>query len=70
EPKKKKLTLQQIRALETKNDEEVAKKIQSEWDAEEERKRLEAMKKFGCDWFHVILRHVWINRVGHSLLVI
>ncbi|GJS36279.1 hypothetical protein Tco_0534661 [Tanacetum coccineum] len=45
EPKKKKLTLQQIRALETKNDEEVARKIQAEWDAEEERKRLEALKK-------------------------
>ncbi|GJQ95507.1 hypothetical protein Tco_0006646 [Tanacetum coccineum] len=39
EPKKKKLTLQQIRALETTNDEEVARKIQAEWDAEEERKR-------------------------------
>ncbi|GJS32819.1 hypothetical protein Tco_0531201 [Tanacetum coccineum] len=45
EPKKKKLTLQQIRALETTNDEEVAKKIQAEWDAEEERKRLEELKK-------------------------
>ncbi|GKB70125.1 hypothetical protein Tco_0931537 [Tanacetum coccineum] len=45
EPKKKKLTLQQIRALETTNDEEVARKIQAEWDAEEERKRLEEMKK-------------------------
>ncbi|GJS40393.1 hypothetical protein Tco_0565436 [Tanacetum coccineum] len=45
EPKKKKLTLQQIRALETKNDEEVARMIQAEWDAEEERKRLEALKK-------------------------
>ncbi|GJW86187.1 hypothetical protein Tco_0161527 [Tanacetum coccineum] len=45
EPKKKKLTLQQIRALETSNDEEVAKKIQAEWDAEEERKRLEELKK-------------------------
>ncbi|GJQ91008.1 hypothetical protein Tco_0002147 [Tanacetum coccineum] len=42
EPKKKKLTLQQIRALETTNDEEVARKIQAEWDAEEERKRFEA----------------------------
>ncbi|GJV26698.1 hypothetical protein Tco_1383146 [Tanacetum coccineum] len=41
EPKKKKLTLQQIRALETTNDEEVARKIQAEWDAEEERKREE-----------------------------
>ncbi|GJR76511.1 hypothetical protein Tco_0088876 [Tanacetum coccineum] len=39
EPKKKKLTLQQIRALETTNDEEVARKIQAEWDAEEDRKR-------------------------------
>ncbi|GJV70155.1 hypothetical protein Tco_1485664 [Tanacetum coccineum] len=45
EPKKKKLTLQQIRALETANDEEVARKVQAEWDAEEERKRLEALKK-------------------------
>ncbi|GKB19394.1 hypothetical protein Tco_0853317, partial [Tanacetum coccineum] len=45
EPKKKKLTLQQIRALETINDKEVARKIQAEWDAEEERKRLEEMKK-------------------------
>ncbi|GJS61252.1 hypothetical protein Tco_0656036 [Tanacetum coccineum] len=40
EPKKKKLTLQQIRALETTHDEEVARKIQAEWDEEEERKRL------------------------------
>ncbi|GJX27963.1 ribonuclease H-like domain-containing protein [Tanacetum coccineum] len=39
EPKKKKLTLQQIRALETAHDEEVARKWGSEWDAEEERKR-------------------------------
>ncbi|GJW28895.1 hypothetical protein Tco_0045770 [Tanacetum coccineum] len=39
EPKKKKLTLQQIRALETTNDEEVARKVQAEWDAEEERKK-------------------------------
>ncbi|GJZ19621.1 hypothetical protein Tco_0556211 [Tanacetum coccineum] len=38
EPKKKKLTLQQIRAFETINDEEVARKVQAEWDAEEERK--------------------------------
>ncbi|GJV00599.1 hypothetical protein Tco_1329869 [Tanacetum coccineum] len=45
EPKKKKLTLQQIRALETTNDEEIARKIQAEWDAEEERKRLEELKK-------------------------
>ncbi|GKC80196.1 hypothetical protein Tco_1130970, partial [Tanacetum coccineum] len=39
------LTLQQIRALETTNDEEVARKIQAEWDAEEERKRFEELKK-------------------------
>ncbi|GKF02684.1 hypothetical protein Tco_0029607, partial [Tanacetum coccineum] len=45
EPKKKKLTLQQIRALETTNDEEVARKVQAEWDAKEERKRLEDLKK-------------------------
>ncbi|GJV90467.1 hypothetical protein Tco_1538280 [Tanacetum coccineum] len=45
EPKKKKLTLQQIRALETTHDEEVGRKIQAEWDAEEERKRLEDLKK-------------------------
>ncbi|GJR38467.1 hypothetical protein Tco_1214151, partial [Tanacetum coccineum] len=45
EPKKKKLTLQQIKDLETTNDEEVARKIQAEWDAEEERKRLEELKK-------------------------
>ncbi|GJY28626.1 hypothetical protein Tco_0404393 [Tanacetum coccineum] len=42
---KKKMTLQQIRALETTNDEEVARKIQAEWDAEEERKRFEELKK-------------------------
>ncbi|GJZ91723.1 hypothetical protein Tco_0663788 [Tanacetum coccineum] len=46
EPKKKKLTLQQIRALETKNDEEVARIIQAEWDAEEERKRKESNDEF------------------------
>ncbi|GJS71974.1 putative ribonuclease H-like domain-containing protein [Tanacetum coccineum] len=45
EPKKKKLTLQQIRALETTNDEEVARKIQAEWNAEEERKRFKELKK-------------------------
>ncbi|GKC30461.1 hypothetical protein Tco_1037755 [Tanacetum coccineum] len=33
------------RALETTNDEEVARKIQAEWDAEEERKRFEELKK-------------------------
>ncbi|GJU79393.1 hypothetical protein Tco_1281758 [Tanacetum coccineum] len=44
-PKKKKLTLQQIRALETAHDEEIARKVQEEWNAEEERKRLEDLKK-------------------------
>ncbi|GKG11937.1 hypothetical protein Tco_0346174, partial [Tanacetum coccineum] len=39
------MTLKQIRALETTNDEEVARKIQAEWDAEEERKRFEELKK-------------------------
>ncbi|GJZ27807.1 hypothetical protein Tco_0572454 [Tanacetum coccineum] len=34
-----------VRALETTNDEEVARKVQAEWDAEEERKRLEDLKK-------------------------
>ncbi|GKF77645.1 hypothetical protein Tco_0230115, partial [Tanacetum coccineum] len=38
-------SIQQIRALETTNDEEVARKIQAEWDAEEERKRFEELKK-------------------------
>ncbi|GJX19496.1 hypothetical protein Tco_0222173 [Tanacetum coccineum] len=33
------------KTLETTNDEEVARKIQAEWDAEEERKRLEELKK-------------------------
>ncbi|GJQ96909.1 hypothetical protein Tco_0008048 [Tanacetum coccineum] len=46
EPKKKKLTLQQIRALETTNDEEVARKIQAEWDAEERKEtRFEELRK-------------------------
>ncbi|GJT63063.1 hypothetical protein Tco_1006596 [Tanacetum coccineum] len=36
---------QQIRALETAHDEEVARKVQAEWDAEKERKRLEDLKK-------------------------
>ncbi|GJY56311.1 retrovirus-related pol polyprotein from transposon TNT 1-94 [Tanacetum coccineum] len=39
EPKKKKLTLQQLRAAETANDEEVARKVAAEWErrAEEEK---------------------------------
>ncbi|GKF53667.1 hypothetical protein Tco_0160577, partial [Tanacetum coccineum] len=45
EPKKKKLTLQQIRALETAHDEEIGRKAQEEWNAEEEQKRLEDLKK-------------------------
>ncbi|GJW48757.1 putative ribonuclease H-like domain-containing protein [Tanacetum coccineum] len=38
EPKKKKMTLQQIKPWKRTNDEEVARKIQAEWDAEDERK--------------------------------
>ncbi|GJQ92760.1 hypothetical protein Tco_0003899 [Tanacetum coccineum] len=45
EPKKKKLTLQQIRALETTNDDEGARKIQSEWDSEIRKKKVEELKK-------------------------
>ncbi|GJW23102.1 hypothetical protein Tco_0033724 [Tanacetum coccineum] len=44
-PKKTKLNLTTIRALVNKYDEEVARKIQAEWDAEEERKRFEELKK-------------------------
>ncbi|GKB92872.1 hypothetical protein Tco_0965144 [Tanacetum coccineum] len=45
ETQEEEITLKQIRALETTNDEEVARKIQAEWDAEEERKRFEELKK-------------------------
>ncbi|GJT09880.1 putative ribonuclease H-like domain-containing protein [Tanacetum coccineum] len=45
EPKKKKLTLQQLRAAETANDEEVARKITAEWEEEEERKRLAGLER-------------------------
>ncbi|GJR60208.1 hypothetical protein Tco_1502372 [Tanacetum coccineum] len=41
-----KLTQQPTQALETTNDEEAARKIQAEWDAEEERKRKEKQKDF------------------------
>ncbi|GJY07286.1 hypothetical protein Tco_0374340 [Tanacetum coccineum] len=40
EPKKKKLTLQQIRALETAHDEEVARKVQAEWDYRRREKKV------------------------------
>ncbi|GKF81939.1 hypothetical protein Tco_0243595, partial [Tanacetum coccineum] len=43
--KKKKLTLQQLRAVETANDEEVARKVIVEWKEEEERKRLAGLEK-------------------------
>ncbi|GJS54845.1 reverse transcriptase domain-containing protein [Tanacetum coccineum] len=53
-PKKKKLTLQQIRALETTNDEEVARKVQAEWDAEEERKKtLRSCTKIESHWIAI-----------------
>ncbi|GJY94193.1 hypothetical protein Tco_0510554 [Tanacetum coccineum] len=45
EPKKKKLTLQQLRAAETVNDEEVARKVAAEWEEEEERKRLAGLER-------------------------
>ncbi|GJT87679.1 hypothetical protein Tco_1069396 [Tanacetum coccineum] len=45
EPKKKKLTLQQLRAAETANDEEVARKVAAEWEEEEERKRLAGLER-------------------------
>ncbi|GKF51653.1 hypothetical protein Tco_0148120, partial [Tanacetum coccineum] len=45
EPKKKKLTLQQIRTTETANDEEVARKVAAEWEEEEERKRLAGLER-------------------------
>ncbi|GKB72330.1 hypothetical protein Tco_0933742 [Tanacetum coccineum] len=45
EPKKKKLTLQQLRAAETANDEEVARKVTAEWEEEEERKRLAGLER-------------------------
>ncbi|GJY82291.1 hypothetical protein Tco_0495667 [Tanacetum coccineum] len=44
-PQKEEIHSQQIRALETTNDEEVARKIQAEWDVEEERKRFDELKK-------------------------
>ncbi|GJS58419.1 hypothetical protein Tco_0653203 [Tanacetum coccineum] len=49
EPKKKKLTLQQIRAVETANDEEVAGRIAAEWEEEEERKRLAGLERLQAD---------------------
>ncbi|GJT84596.1 putative ribonuclease H-like domain-containing protein [Tanacetum coccineum] len=39
------LDLERIQTLETAHDEEVARKVQAEWDTEEERKRLEDLKK-------------------------
>ncbi|GKC92461.1 hypothetical protein Tco_1157903 [Tanacetum coccineum] len=52
EPKKKKLTLQQLRAAETANDEEVARKVAAEWEEEEERKRNdeEVARKVAAEW--------------------
>ncbi|GJT01933.1 hypothetical protein Tco_0823102 [Tanacetum coccineum] len=49
EPKKKKLTLQQLRAAETVNDEEVARKIAAEWEEEEERKRLAGLERLRAE---------------------
>ncbi|GKA83233.1 hypothetical protein Tco_0804828 [Tanacetum coccineum] len=49
EPKKKKLTLQQLRAAETANDEEVARRIAAEWEEEEERKRLAGLERLQAE---------------------
>ncbi|GKC56887.1 hypothetical protein Tco_1084485 [Tanacetum coccineum] len=49
EPKKKKLTLQQLRAAETANDEEVARKVTAEWEEEEERKRLAGLERLQAE---------------------
>ncbi|GJS65008.1 hypothetical protein Tco_0679572 [Tanacetum coccineum] len=49
EPKKKKLTLQQLRAAETANDEEVARKVAAEWEEEEERKRLVGLERLQAE---------------------
>ncbi|GJS09970.1 hypothetical protein Tco_0366766 [Tanacetum coccineum] len=49
EPKKKKLTLQQLRAAETANDEEFARKLAAEWEEEEERKRLAGLERIQAE---------------------
>ncbi|GJR52203.1 putative ribonuclease H-like domain-containing protein [Tanacetum coccineum] len=49
EPKKKKLTLQQLRAAETANDEEFARRVAAEWEEEEERKRLAGLERLQAE---------------------
>ncbi|GJS05640.1 putative ribonuclease H-like domain-containing protein [Tanacetum coccineum] len=49
EPKKKKLTLQQLRAAETANDEEFARRVTAEWEEEEERKRLVGLERLQAE---------------------
>ncbi|GJS62670.1 hypothetical protein Tco_0657454 [Tanacetum coccineum] len=49
EPKKKKLTLQQLRAAETANDEEVARKVAAEWEEEKERKRIAGLERLQAE---------------------
>ncbi|GJR97011.1 hypothetical protein Tco_0269185 [Tanacetum coccineum] len=49
EPKKKKVTLQQLRAAETANDEEVARKVAAEWEEEEERKRIAGLERLQAE---------------------
>ncbi|GJZ91095.1 putative ribonuclease H-like domain-containing protein [Tanacetum coccineum] len=49
EPKKKKLTLQQLRAAETANDEEFARRVVAEWEEEEERKRLAGLERLQAE---------------------
>ncbi|GJX56685.1 putative ribonuclease H-like domain-containing protein, partial [Tanacetum coccineum] len=49
EPKKKKLTLQQLRAAKTANDEEFARRVAAEWEEEEERKRLVGLERLQAE---------------------
>ncbi|GJY49774.1 hypothetical protein Tco_0439730, partial [Tanacetum coccineum] len=49
EPKKKKLTLQQLRAAKTANDEEFARRVAAEWEEEEERKRLSGLERLQAE---------------------
>ncbi|GKE58332.1 hypothetical protein Tco_1497517 [Tanacetum coccineum] len=61
EPKKKKLTLQQLRAAETANDEEVARKVAAEWEEEEERKNFDEEVEYPKLVSYVLFIHVTPN---------
>ncbi|GJV09892.1 putative ribonuclease H-like domain-containing protein, partial [Tanacetum coccineum] len=49
EPKKKRLTLQEIRAAQITYDEEVSRKTQMEWEEEEERNRIAGLEKLQAE---------------------